>query len=273
MDSGLGFKWTFWIPGIAGGIALLLLIKPFHNEPGAIGLRPVGASEDEPVRRLQHGATARIRTSVFLRQAQRTGSFWNLVGLHFWGCVGHNTLIIFLVAIAMDEGMSRGSAAGLYITLTAVSTVFRFVVPVLADRMGDKRAMALVFSMQTLPIVILFISQDVWAFYLFAILFGIGTGGENATFPIISRQYYGNAPIGTAYGWQVMGGRIGMALGPLLGGFLWDVTGGYMAAMILSFVASFAGLLSVVALPTTAHLLMPHWEDSLPPEARSSAAS
>ena len=93
-----------------------------------------------------------------------------------------------------------------------------------------------------------------------------------AAFLVINRQYYGDAPSGTTYGWQTLGGGVGMALGPLLGGYLWDVTGGYNAAVILSFGLSLVGVISIAALPGTSHHLIPRWEESLPPEARSSAA-
>ena len=173
-----GLKWTFWFPGIVGGVLLLLLIRPFHNEPADIGLRPLGAPEDEPIRRSQTDDNAKVRTSVFLRQAQRTSAFWNLIGVHFWGCMGHNIFIVFLVAMAMDRGLSRETAISVYITLMVSSMIARFLVPIMADRFGSKGVMAVCFSLQVFPPVILLMSQDVWAFYFFAGLFGIGLGGE-----------------------------------------------------------------------------------------------
>ena len=113
----LGWRWTFWIPGVAGGFILLLLIGFFHNEPADIGLRQLGADEVEPVRRLQNNELSKIRTETFLKHARKTGAFWNLVGIHFWGCAGHNVILIFLVAMAVDRGVSTAMAAGIYATL------------------------------------------------------------------------------------------------------------------------------------------------------------
>ncbi len=267
----MGLKWTFWIPGIAGGALLLLLTRFFYNEPAVIGLKPLGADEAEPVRRMQNNETSKIRTKEFLRQAKKTSAFWNLVGIHFWGCAGHNVILIFLVAMVVDRGLSQGEGAGIYIVMTAASTITRFAVPVVSDRVGSKWAMAACFALQTAPVLMLLVAHDAWVFYLFAILFGIGLGGEMSAFPIINRQYYGDAPSGTTYGWQTLGGGIGMALGPLLGGYLWDVTGGYNAAVFLSFGLSLVGVISIAALPGTSHHLIPRWEESLPPEARSAA--
>ena len=270
--TNLGLRWTFWIPGLAGGAVLFLLIRLFHNEPGEIGIKPLGALENDPLERLLESTTAKLRTSAFIRQAQKTGAFWNLIGIHFWGCAGHNIILMGLVAMAVERGISTGSAAGLLVTLTTVSALSRFVVPVVADRMGSKGAMAVCFALQTFPVLILLFAQDLWVFYLFTVLFGVGIGGEMTAFPIINRQYFGNAPMGTNYGWQNLGGGMGMALGLVVGGLIWTQTGSFTGAVWLSFALSLVGVVSIWILPNTSHRLIPHWEESLPLEARSSAS-
>ena len=264
-----GLRAAFWVPGIIGGVAILGLVRFFYNEPAQIGMRPLGAAENEPVRMVQGGEVARVRTRVFFKQAQRTLAFWNLIGIHFWGCAGHAIVLVYLVAIAEAEGVSPGLAAAVFVTLSVTSTVTRFAVPVMADRVGSKGVMAVCFALQTLPIVLLFFAVEPWHFFLFAVLFGIGFGGEMSAFPIINRQYYGSAPIGTTYGWQMMGAGVGMAAGALTGGWLRDWTGGFDATLGLSLALSLIGVFSIVLLPTTRRHQLPDWEQQLPPEAQT----
>ena len=106
--NNFGLKWTFWGPGIGGGAILLLGLRYFHNEPADLGLRPFGAAQSEPIRRLQNSEAAKVRSNVFLKQVQRTHSFWNLIGIHFWGCAGHNIILLFLIAMVESTGISRG---------------------------------------------------------------------------------------------------------------------------------------------------------------------
>ena len=259
-----GLRAAFWIPGIIGGVVILFMVRFFYNEPAQIGLRPLGAPADEPIQAVQTGEIARVRTKVFLKQAQRTGAFWNLIGIHFWGCAGHAIILVYLVAMAEDEGVSTGLAAGVFVTLSVTSTITRFAVPVIADRMGSKPAMAGCFFLQVAPIFLLFFAHEAWQFYLFAVLFGIGFGGEMSAFPIINRQYYGSGPIGTTYGYQMMGAGVGMATGALIGGQLRDFTGNFDATMVLSLVLSLIGVISIMLLPTTKKELLPDWEDQLP---------
>ncbi|MBQ10276.1 MAG: hypothetical protein CMJ45_01860 [Planctomyces sp.] len=266
-----GLRAVFWLTGIAGGLALVVFVKFFYDEPAQIGLRPYGATGDEPIRRVQQGETAQVRTKVFLNQAKHTGAFWNLIGIHFWGCAGHAILVVFLVAIAKERGLSDVLADGVFVVMSVVSTLTRFGVPIAADKFGSKGVMAVCFFMQCAPLVLLFFAQDTWMFYLFAVLFGIGFGGEMSAFPIINRQYYGSAPIGTTYGWQMMGAGVGMAAGAIIGGVLRDLTGNFNVTILASLALSGVGVAAIYLLPNTSHHLLPDWEEALPQEARSSA--
>ena len=266
--NDFGLQWAFWGPGIAGGILLLLMVRLFHSEPADLNMKPLGAEPDEPVQRIRRkGKESKAQVSTFLRHAQRTGAFWNLIGIHFWGCAGHAIVLVFMIAIAEEQGLSKGVAAGTFMVMSLASTGTRFAVPVIADRIGSKGVMAVCFFLQALPVLILFVAQDVWQFYLFAVLFGIGFGGEMSAFPIINRQYYGHtAPIGVTYGWQMLGAGIGMAAGAGLGGLAWDLSGTYHWTVALSFILSMIGAISILILPATSKLLTPHWEDDLKKE-------
>jgi MFS family permease len=264
-----GWRWAFWGPGLVGGLLLLLLIRFFHNEPAEIGLRPLGADPKAPIQPVQSGPRARVRTAVFLRQARRTFAFWNLIGIHYWGCAGHAIIVVYLADMIRAQGLSLATGALVVSTMFGVSSFTRFAVPILADRAGSKSAMALCFFLQGLPIALLFWAHEAWQFYLFAVLFGIGFGGEMSAFPIINRQYYGSAPTGTVYGWQMLGAGIGMASGAFLGGVLRDLTGDYTLALACSFVLSLMGATAILILPSTATRQIPAWEEALPPEVRS----
>ena len=263
----LGLSWAFILPGVGGGLILLSLVFVFYNEPADIGLRPFGADESEPIQKSQKGEAAKVRTKTFLHRAWRTPAFWNLIGIHYWGCAGHAIILVYLVAMAVDRGLSLGAAGGAFVTLSVTSTITRFGVPIAADSIGSKWVMATCFFLQVLPIFILFFATEVWMFYDFAVLFGIGFGGEMSAFPIINRQYYGRAPVGTTYGWQMMGAGLGMATGAVLGGILRDVTGTFTSTMVLSLVLSAIGVLSIILLPTTHREQVPDWEDFLPDSA------
>ena len=200
---------------------------------------------------------------------QKTSAFWNLVTVHYLGCVGHSIVIIYVIPIAVAAGMDFLAATGVLSTLAAVSVLTRFTTPVIADYLGSKWTMAIMFLLQGFPALMLFWAQEPWQFYLFAVVFGIGYGGEGSAFPIINRQYFGRGPMGRSFGWQQFGAGFGMATGGWIGGVLYGIFGSYDIAIVISTVASVAGALVLVTMNSTSRLLIPNWEDSLPPEART----
>src|SRR5262249_44450965 len=101
-----GWRWAFWAPGLVGGGLRLVLIRFFYNEPAEKGLRPLGVAPETPLPAVHRGASARVRTRVFLRQAQRTATFWNLIGIHYWGCAGHAIIIVYLADMVRAQGLS-----------------------------------------------------------------------------------------------------------------------------------------------------------------------
>ena len=118
----------------------------------------------------------------------------------------------------------------------------------------------------------LFWAESAWQFYLFAVLFGIGFGGEMSAFLIANRQYYGMGPVRSIFGFQHLGSGFGMAAGGLIGGLIYDYFGSYDLAWVISIGASLAGMVAILFLESSSKVLIPNWEDSIPREATASPA-
>jgi MFS family permease len=260
---------------IVGGIILFTLLFLFHNDPADNGMRPYGATEaDQPQPSVRPSpAIVKIRAQVFLQHVRRTWAFWNLIAIHHLGCIGHSIIMVGVVYFATTRGVPLPQAAWIVSIYSLCGVASRFATPILADRWGAKGVMALAFSIQGITVALLFWTHEVWQFYLFAALFGIGLGGEMSAFIVINRQYYGIGPVRTVFGFQQFGSSLGMALGGLIGSVIFDTFGSYNLAWLLSIAASLGGMVCILLLEPTSRLLIPNWEASLPPEARLSAPS
>jgi hypothetical protein len=62
---------------------------------------------------------------------------------------------------------------------------------------------------------------------------------------------------------------LGHALASALAGLVLAVTGAYMPVLALSMAFSLAGVLVILLLESSARVLIPHWEEALPPGARA----
>jgi MFS family permease len=175
---------------------------------------------------------------------------WLLIAIHHIGCVGHSVILAHIVSMAIVQGVPGMEAAGVLGTLAGASAVSRFASALIAARFGGRILLTLALIGQGAPIVILFFAHEAWAFYAFALIFGLCYGGEMVGFPIINRQLFGAvAPLGTIYSLQMVGAGTGMALGGWLGGFLFDVSGAYTWSIAAAILTTCLGIPLALALP------------------------
>ena len=287
--SVTGWQVGFWIIAAVGGIILFSLLFFFHSEPADRGLKPLGATDDDPPPVPVNTAAAKLRSRVFLQHARRTRAFWNLPFIHFLGCMGHAVVIWHVVFFATEQGLSLASAAWIVTIYTMASVSSRLFIPILADLWGAKVTMILPYFLQGVTVIMLFWAQSAWEFYLFAVLFGIGFGGEMSAFLIANRQYYGMGPVRSIFGFQHLGSGLGMAAGGLVGGVIYDFRnaeaatrflgfidvggGSYDLAWTISIVASLLGVVFILLLESSSRVLIPDWEESLPREGQTSPAA
>ena len=273
--DAIGWGGTFFAVGTVGGGLMLLLLPLMKNRPSDLGIEPYGTLDSDPPRIIMNTGMERLRLKTFNQHIRRTKAFWNLPLIHGLGCAGHGVILIWIIPMAFERGVfSSLVSAGLILTIISlVSVISRFVTPILAEIYGTRKMMAAALAIQGLTILMLFWAQDVWMFYLFAVVFGFGFGGEWTGYLIINRQYFGDGPMGSVYGWQTTGALMGHAIATSLAGLVIFVTdGNYTVVLALSMVFSLGGVVVIATLDSTSHVLIPEWEDSLPAEAKGSTS-
>lgn len=270
--ENVGWRTTFWSLGIAGSAMIFLLVPFFHNRPSDKGIRAYGVGEDEPDEIRWSKPVEKLRLKVFNQHIRKTKEFWNLPLIHSLGCAGHGIILIYSIPIAVEQGISLTAAAFIFSLINVFSIGSRFLTPIVAERFGGKPAMIAALTIQGLTVLVLFWAAEPWAFYLFAIMFGIGFGGEMSAYPVVNRQYFGTGPIGTFYGIEIMGALIGHAIATALAGFVIFVTGSFNPVLVISMGFSLVGVLVVMTLSDSTRVLIPDWELSLPEHAQSSIA-
>jgi len=266
------WRLAFWSLGLGCGSAMALIVLFYRSRPSDMGLEPFGGPWTGPAQQQFTREIRMIRDKVRATSIQSTSAFWKLVLVHYLGCVSHAIVIVYVVPIAVLAGVGSVAAAGVLSTLAMVSGLTRFLTPVLADSLGARGTMAVMYVLQGLPVLMLFWTSDTWSFYLFAVIFGIGYGGEGSAFPIINRRYYGEGSLGRSFGWQLSGAMLGMATGGWIGGVLFGFFDDYQLTIALSVATSLVGAAVIMSMDKTDRVLISDWEDGLPEEARSSPA-
>ena len=254
----LEWQGTFWVTAGGSAIIMAILIYLYKDSPADIGAEPYGALPGESFK--VEIVIDKVKARTFASYMKKTSAYYNMSSIHFLGCVGHAVILVYLIPIAVQEGIDLVAAATILAVMAAISVPSRFAVPVLAEKIGVRAIMAIFYFLQGITVILLFWTHEHWMFYLFAVVFGIGYGGESGGFPILNRKYYGHAPQGSPYGFQMLGAGLGMALGGWIGGVIFDITNGYGWALVISIVASIAGMVSIMLLGPTDELIIPDWE-------------
>lgn len=197
--------------------------------------------------KVQHPTISAI--SAEYRVARRQRVFWLLPACHLLGCVSHALPLVHVVSMATAKGISGVVAAAALSTVSGMAVLGRFNMAILAERIGGRKALVFTLTIQCLGILILYpflyLAPSLFVLYLFAVVFGIGYGGEMVIFPIINREYFHRHVIGSVYGVQMFGAGIGMAAGGWLGGALYDLSGGYDLALLAALATGLAGIVSI----------------------------
>ena len=270
--EGIDWQSTFIYFGLAAGAFMLLLTLVFRSKPADMGISAYGTREGERKEVGLSQQQERTRSKVFNQHVRRTKAFWNLPAIHGLGCAGHGIVLLFVAPFAISKGLSFTQAALILSILSLVSIPSRMLTPIIAERYGTKTIMATCLMIQGLTVIILFFSTELWHFWLFAVLFGVGFGGEWTGYLVINRQYYGNGPIGSVYGWQMSGAQMGHAFVSYVAGLMLDLTGSYTMLFMLSAAMSVGGALVTISLEDTSKRIIGDWEAAVPKEGRAAAS-
>src|SRR5205823_7395356 len=123
----------------------------------------------------------------------------------------------------------------------------------LADRFPQKYVMLLIYLLVASAIPLLFLTGAPGgrAIYLFAVVFGIGLGGEYMVIPLMAAELFGVRVLGRAMGVVLTADGVAEALAPVLVGRMRDVTGSYATGFAAVIGFALAGAIAVAFLPRT----------------------
>jgi MFS family permease len=242
-----GWESSFTVIGVVVGCILLVFSSLIRSSPQEMGMSAYGADD------AQKGAPAPAARGVApasLREVLSKRTIWLLMGCHHLGCIGHAIILAHVVSMATFRGVSGLEAAGVLGTIAGTSIISRFASAIMSERLGGRTVLTLALIGQSTPVFMLLFASDVWAFYVFAVIFGLCYGGEMVGFPIINRQLFGiNAPLGSIYSFEMLGASTGMALGGWIGGVLFDLSGTHTWSVLASIVIGYLGVPLALALP------------------------
>ncbi|WP_343712324.1 MFS transporter [Inquilinus sp.] len=221
------------------GIAAWVLLLP----AGLLVRRPPAAAGGHM------GAAAPSGADMSAGRAFRTPQFAVLAATFFLCCAAHSGPIFHMVSYAVTCGIPALTAVSIYSVEGLAGLGGRLLLGVAADRLGVKRVLVAGLLVQAVVIVAYLAVANLGEFYLLAAIFGTAYGGVMPLYAVLAREYFGQAAMGSVFGAATMASSIGMALGPLAGGWVFDTFAAYHWLYIGSFAVGLGAVAIALAFP------------------------
>ena len=151
--------------------------------------------------------------------------------------------------LSLDHGYAQSGAAKVASLVLSASLIGRLLMGWLADRVAKKYVMLLIYVLVAGSIPLLFGAATPGTIYLFALIFGLGLGGEYMIIPLMAAELFGVRVLGRAMGIILTADGVAEATAPYLVGRMRDVSGSYGSGFTVLIGFAIAGALAIGMLP------------------------
>jgi MFS family permease len=204
-------------------LAVLLPVSLLIRRPPALeasaAKRPGAAPAEQP---------------LSIAQLIHSPQFIVLVLTNFFCCATHSGPIIHTVSYALTCGIPLTAAVTIYSVEGLAGLGGRIAFGLAGDRFGARRTLITGLLMQAFFAAGYYFANSLSSFYLVALLFGFTYGGVMPLYAVLARENFPLRSMGTIIGGTAMAGSLGMASGPVLGGWLYDRFGSYGSLYLLA---------------------------------------
>ena len=226
--------------GIAPQSALLLLSRPrdIGQKADGVDTTIVNSSPTRTREILDQGWASRTWT---LRAASSTRQFWLLAAALGFINMTHQMLFVHQAAYLVDGGFSPMLAASA-VGMAGFASIFgKIGWGVVSDRLGREWAFSLAtVSLLSSMAVLIATRMDPsqWLMLLYVVLFGAGYAATAPVLPTATSDIFAGKSFGAIYGGVSIGQGVGAAFGSWVAGYIFDITGTYLAAFAVGAVAA-----------------------------------
>ena len=253
--SSVGWRYTFLVEAcVIGVIVLPLVVLIVRYHPRDKGLFREGVMKTRQtfsatvVEPLDTRTQAWVATEWTLPKAARTYRFWLLCLATFsaWGISMH-IMVTHHVAFAVDIGYSEVYASSV-LSLYGILFTCGSLAGMVSDRIGRETSMTIATISAISGIIVLMLAVDTsqpWMLYYYAAALGFGQGMMAPVVAATATDIFQGPKVGATIGFIWFTFAIGGAVGPWLGGWIFENTGSYLPAFILAIALYIVGCTAI----------------------------
>ena len=196
-----------------------------------------------------------ISADFSLKEALHTVQFWLTTVVFFcFGFIAYG-LTVHMVPHITRLGMPEFTAATVLSVSGGVGIIGNFILGgLVGDIIGNRKAFIIGIVLMIAGLAWLVPAKELWMFYLFAVILGLAFGGMGTSESPLAARLFGLTSHGLIYGVMAMGFTAGGALGPVIMGYIYDVTESYRIAFLVCIALCLIGLIFMAILKPTRRL-------------------
>lgn len=230
--SNFDWRTAFIVLGLIAWLIVASMSMLLRKDPSDIRLLHDGVKPEATKIKLQNNENSTQPTDLSLSEASKTSNFWFLVIIWLLLSLSVHLILTHAVPHAIDLGISPIDAAVILSLIGLAAVSGRVVAGMVSDSIGRKAPAITCALLQVGALMWLIWIRDLWMFYLFAVVFGFSWGGVGSQVTVLISDIFGVRNIGAIMGTIVAGWTIGAAIGPAMGGFIFDISNDYSIAFL-----------------------------------------
>jgi MFS family permease len=237
-----GWRTSYVMLGSIVLFFVVLFAQFIKRDPRQVGQIPYGQNQIDPKELNSRPEGLSLREALYSRR------FW----LFFLSCFCYGycvfAVMVHIVPHAIELKISALKAASIIATIGGLSIFGKVLLGRVSDIIGNKYILMFGFILMSVALITLIPASEAWMLFLSGGIFGFGFGGLAVSQAPLIAEMFGLKSHGLIFGVSSISVMAGGALGPLLTGYICDVTNSYQMAFLLCAMMAFAGILLAILL-------------------------
>ena len=148
---------------------------------------------------------------------------------------------VHIVPYATDLRIDATLAALILTFMGGANILGKLLMPPIVTKIGGRFSLFLLFALQAITLFSLIGANSLWMFFLLSSLFGFGFGASSPIRMAMIAEFFGLKSVGTMIGVVELAWAAGAITGPIMAGYVFDVSGSYNIAFLTGGLLMFIG--------------------------------